>query len=336
MGFGEDIIDFSVSTNPLGIHQAVADVIRDAMREVVEYPDADAVRLESELARYAGVSPQSVVAGNGATEIIHNLCRIMPEGPVLVSAPTFGEYASAAHLCGLGVRHVHTIDVAYDAQGFIEAVDGSVCVFVCNPANPAGSLIPKSVVAQIISAASDANATILVDECFMEMSSRNESVMGQVSHHDNMILLRSMTKSFGLAGLRAGYCITHPETADKLRRIRIPWSVNGMAQTAGIVALQHPEHVQAGRDHAQQEISYIQDTIRHAPGIKLYHTDANYMLIRTEAQAHIVQRRLLKHNILVRDCSSFEGLDSHHIRIGVKRRREDTILAKLLKHTCRP
>ena len=336
MGFGGDIIDFSVSTNPLGVHRAVADTLRGAIREVVEYPDADAVRLESELARYAGVSPQSVVAGNGATEIIHNLCRIMPEGHVLVSAPTFAEYASAAQICHLGVRHVHTIDVAHDAQRFIEAIGGSVCVFVCNPANPAGSVIPKSVVADIISAASDAGAAVLVDECFMEMSNRNESVLKQVFGHDNVILLRSMTKSFGLAGLRAGYCITHPDTADNLRRIRIPWSVNGMAQTAGIVALQHPEHVQAGKDHAQQEISYIQDAIRHAPGIKLYHTDVNYMLIRTEAQAHIVQRRLLKHNILVRDCSNFEGLDSHHIRIGVRHRREDTILARLLKHTCRP
>lgn len=336
MGFGEDIIDFSVSTNPLGVHQAVADMLGGAIREAVEYPDADAARLESELARYAGVSPQSVVAGNGATEIIHNLCRTMPEGAVLVSAPTFGEYASAAQICRLGVRHIHTMDVTYDAQRFIEAVDGSVCVFVCNPANPAGSLIPSSVVAQIISAASDTGAAVLVDECFMEMSSRNESVLGQVPLHDNVVLLRSMTKSFGLAGLRAGYCITHPGMADDLRHIRIPWSVNGMAQAAGIVALQHPEHVRAGRDHAQQEVSYIQDVIRHAPGIELYRTDANYMLIRTEAQAHIVQKRLLKHDILVRDCSNFEGLDSHHIRIGVKHRREDTILARLLKHTCRP
>lgn len=336
MGFGGDIMDFSVSTNPLGVHRAVADTLRGAMREIVEYPDADAVRLESELARYAGVSPQSVVAGNGATEIIHNLCRIMPDGTVLVSAPTFAEYASAAQICHLGVRHMHTIDVAHDAQRFIEAIDGSVCVFVCNPANPAGSVIPKSVVADIISAASDTGAAALVDECFMEMSSRNESVLEQVHRRDNVILLRSMTKSFGLAGLRAGYCITHPDTADNLRRIRIPWSVNGMAQAAGIVALRYPEHVQAGKDHAQQEISYIQDEIRHAPGIKLYHTDANYMLIRTEAQARTVQRRLLKHNILVRDCSNFEGLDSHHIRIGVRHRREDTILARLLKHTCLP
>lgn len=334
MGFDHNIMDFSVSTNPLGVHQAVADMLKGSIREVIEYPDADAIRLERDLAAYSGVKHQSVVAGNGATEIIHNLCRIIPDGPVLIPAPTFGEYAAAASLCGHDINHMHMIDMGIDSQRFIEGIDGVRCVFVCNPANPAGSAIPKSVVSEMISAASDAGAIILIDECFMEMSSRNESVMEQAIHHDNVILLRSMTKSFGLAGLRAGYCITHPETAAKLRRLRIPWSVNGVAQAAGVVALQHPEHVKAGREYAQQEIAYMQNRIRHIPGIKIYHTDVNYLLIRTAADAHTVQRRLLKHNILVRDCSNFVGLDSHHIRIGVKRRREDTILADLLNHTC--
>ena len=334
MGFGDDIIDFSTSVNPLGAHQAVVDMLKDAAREVSEYPDAEAKHLEERLATYAGATPDMIVAGNGATQIIYDVCRIAPAGDILVPAPTFGEYAQAASMMGRDVRHLHTIDMAAETQQFIEAIDDTGCVFVCNPPNPTGSTISRSVITEIVSAAVDMGVFTVIDECFMEMSVRNESVMDWAPYHHNVIVLRSMTKSFGLAGLRVGYCVADTDVADSLRNIRVPWSVNGLAQVAGVVALQHPEHVQEGRDYAQQEISYMQDTIRQVPGIKLYHTDTNYMLIQTAAPARIVQDRLLKHNILVRDCSSFDGLDSNHIRIGVRRRHENATLAGLLKRTC--
>ena len=256
--------------------------------------------------------------------------------PVLVPAPTFGEYAAAARLCGSSVEHFPTMDMSDDAPRFAEVIPKGGCVFVCNPANPTGRLTPAGTILEIVKAAADASSVVVVDECFIEMTpGRDESVARQAALHGNLIVLRSMTKSFGLAGLRVGYAMADPGTSGRLRDLRATWSVNALAQVAGTEALRHAGHITKALSLISEEVPYLTDIMDGAAGIRPYETDTNYILARTDAESSTVQGRLLKHNMLVRDCSSFEGLDNHHIRVSVRTRRENTILAGRLPKSCR-
>ncbi len=310
-------MDFSTSTNPLGPHRAVIECIQD--RNIISrYPDAAAIRLEEALAEYTNTPQNMVVAGNGATEIIHIICRIMAGRHVSIVTPAFSEYMTAATLNDSTTTITGTDQPTIPEKGLL---------FVGNPSNPHGTLLSSHTILEMVRACHDAGTTIVVDECFIEMTpNRNESILPYIKEHDNVIILRSMTKSFGLAGLRLGYAIS--TQADTIRRFRIPWSINGMAQIAGIEALQHTDHIQESLRIIQEETHFLHDTIPNS-----CHTDANYMTIRVP-DAHITQEQLLKHDILVRDCSSF-GLPTH-IRIGIKTRRENTILARAMNKICPP
>ena len=326
LGLDPHTLDFSTSINPLGMPEAVARMLSGAANLAVDYPDEHARMLECAAAAYAGISADMVVAGNGATELIHNICRDMPGRRVLVPAPGFGEYAAAARLCGSPVS---------EYEGGVPAhMPRNGCVFVCNPSNPTGMLTGRDTILEAASEAARTDSMLVVDECFIEMTpGRDESVVPYAGQHENMVVLRSLTKSFGLAGLRVGYGIADPDISARLRNIRMPWSVNALAQAAGIESLSHPEHLEAARHIIHQETDRLYTAMLDMDGLKPQHTDTNYMVAGTADPAPVVVERLLEQNILVRDCSSF-GMD-HHIRISAKTPDKNKILLDALRNVCR-
>lgn len=327
MGLGDGILDFSTSVNPLGMHPAALEAIHTTAEQAGDYPDAHARALEESAASYANVTAETVVAGNGATEIIHNICRHVAGRDVLVPSPGFAEYAAAAKLCGSPV-------LLYPASpNGIPDIPQNCCVFVCNPSNPAGQLLDRHLILDAAAVAADANSLLIVDECFIEMTpDRNESVVPHIGMHPNMVVIRSLTKSFGLAGLRAGYCISGPELASRLRHIRMPWSVNVLAQVAGMQALAHPGYLKDTQDAIRYGVDMLQRSMFDIDGIEPHHTHANYFVARTTKPATDVTELLLKMNILVRNCTSF-GMD-HHIRIATKSPTKNKILLEGLRKSC--
>ena len=326
LGLDPSILDFSTSINPLGMPKAVARMLSGAANHAVDYPDEHARALECAAASYAGIPADMVVAGNGATELIHNICRYMEGRRVLVPSPGFGEYAAAAKLCGSQVSFY---------EGEVPThMPRNGCVFVCNPSNPVGTLTGRRAILEAASEAARAGAMLVVDECFIEMTpGRDESVAPYAEQYENMVILRSLTKAFGLAGLRVGYGMADPDVSARLRRIRIPWSVNALAQAAGIESLSHPEHLEAARDVIRQETDRLYHAMLDTDGIRPHRTDTNYMVVSTADPAPVIVGRLLKQNILVRDCSSF-GMD-HHIRISAKTAGKNKILLDALRNVCR-
>ena len=326
MGLDPHTLDFSTSINPLGMPEAVARMLSGAANLAVDYPDEHAHTLECAASSYAGIPADMVVAGNGATELIHNICRYTAGRRVLVPSPGFGEYAAAAKLCGSPVS-------PYEG-GVPNDMPRNGCVFVCNPSNPAGILTGRDAILEAASEAARTDSILVVDECFIEMTpGRDESVAPYAGQHKNMVVLRSLTKSFGLAGLRVGYGMADPDISAGLRRIRTPWSVNALAQAAGIESLSHPEHLEAARDIIRQETDRLYGAMLDMDGIKPHRTDTNYMVVGTADPAPVVVERLLKQNILVRDCSSF-GM-GHHIRVSAKTPDKNKILLDALRDVCR-
>ncbi len=325
------ILDFSSNVNPLGFPGVVKKSLN--LAKVSTYPDHDSIKLKQKLAKYLKISTDYITIGNGATEIIYDFCRAtITKSKVLIATPTFSEYESASYLCGAKPQFFISMDLQVDLEKFMQKIPRNGLVFLCNPNNPTGKLVHKHIILQIIKSAKAKSSIVFVDECFMELAMpQNQSVIHLVPKHENLFVLRSLTKSFGLAGLRIGYGVGSKALVSVLDRIKIPWSVNGLAQEAGIAALDDVQFLAKTQRLIKKESKFLIGSISRMDGFSCYDTDTNFILIKTRQSAKTLQKKLLHQNVLIRDCSNFRGLDNHHIRIAVRTHKENQKLVSALE-----
>lgn len=171
------------------------------------YPDLDSTSLRSDLKKYVGFPESNLIVGNGAIEIIYNFCNaFLAKKKILIPAPTFSEYESASKLVDCKIEFFKTMNLSENLDLFISKIPTNGCVFICNPNNPTGNILSKKQLKQIILTAKKKSCFVFVDECFIELVPKsNESVLPLIKKFDNLFVLRSLTKSFGLAGIRIGY-----------------------------------------------------------------------------------------------------------------------------------
>ena len=326
-------IDFSSNITPLGTPKSVRRAIRQSIGSIAEYPDADSPALLSDLGEYAGLPADNLVAGNGAVEIIYNFCHafLSPKTRVLMPVPTFSEYEAASRLYNARISYFDTMNLSDSIDEFLAKIPDRGCVFLCNPNNPTGSLLSKNDVLSVARRACQASSLVLLDECFIEMAESGESVIGCVREHENLVVLRSLTKAFGMPGIRIGYAAAPVRVAEILRRVRVPWGVNSLAQAAARAAIADTSHLAKSRKIIQRESAYLRRNISRLEGFECLESSANFILIRTTRDSGTLQKALLARGILVRDCSSFRGLDSHYIRIAVRSRLDNRRLVLALE-----
>jgi threonine-phosphate decarboxylase len=340
-GFSPDkVIDFSASINPKGMPRRAAAAIRDHIRLVPHYPEPYSESLTSVIEKHYRIKSGSVICGNGSTELIYLITRVLKPRRVLVTAPTFSEYEKACAISGNAdvARHVlrPEDDFSVDPDRFIDAMEGvrsgkkrSCCdlVFLCNPNNPTGRLMKKRDILKIADAAFTLRCYLVVDEAFIDFCS-GESVIASVARNPYLIVLRSMTKFYALAGLRLGFGVFHPRLAGKLKQHKEPWSVNNLALAAGSVVFPDRAYQDASLAMCKREKRFLEKKFNDL-GIKYFASDANYYLLHFGNAGTIVSE-LEKKGILVRDCSNFKGLGKGYVRIAVRSRRENSRLMKEL------
>ena len=331
---GSGIVDFSSNVNPLGCPKSVRYLGKNWMAKIPVYPDHESSKLRKQLAKHLGVLPEKLVVGNGATEIIYNFCRatLGKNTHVLIPVPTFGEYEAASRLCGARLHFFKTLSLEKDLATFVKKIPKNGAVFVCNPNNPTGSMTSKNSMLQIIKKAKKKNTLVFVDECFMDLiQSQNQSVIGKIRSHENLFVLGSLTKSFGLAGLRVGYGVGSKKLVSVLNKIKIPWNISGLAQEAACLALSDKNFLGKTRNLIKTESKFLRDSISRLDGFSCLDASTNFILIKTRTDSRLLQKKLIKKNILVRDCSTFRGLDKNHIRIAVRTHKENLKLVKALE-----
>lgn len=320
-----DVLDFSSNTSPAGMPQSVKSVMRKRLSEMEHYPDTDSTNLISSLKKYTGLSDSNIVVGNGAIEILYNFCNsFLSKKRVLIPIPTFSEYESASKLADCKFTFFKTMNLSENIKSFVSKIPTNGCVFVCNPNNPTGSLLSKKQLTKIISTAKNKSSFVFVDECFIELvPESSQSIINLVKKYDNLFVLRSLTKSFGLAGIRIGYGAGSKKIIEILKKIKIPWSVNALAQEAGIIAIKNKSHITKSKLLIQKESNFLKKKIAEIPGFECHDSSTNFILIKTKQDSTKIQKKLLKHKILIRDCKNFRGLNNHYIRIAVKSHRDN-------------
>ena len=336
----DEILDFSANVNPLGPSPLALESIKNNLDCIPYYPDSDCNLLREAIAKYlGGVSGENVILGNGSTEVIHLFAEVFIERGdlALIPVPTFGEYEKAVRKMGGKPRYIRlSRDFHIDLGSFLREMKGAKIIFLCNPNNPTSTLILHDSLLKIIEKAYEEDALVFLDESFIEFVDEEErfSMVSEVENYPNLFVLRSFTKVFGLAGLRVGYGVAHSEVASLLLRAKVPWNVNCLAQAAAIAALNDDEYLRRTWRLIKDERAFLLRELRRIRGFKVFPAHANFILINIRDSgftAAELKERLLKYGILIRDCSSFRGLDEYYIRVAVRTRWENEKFIKSLK-----
>ena len=328
------VIDFSSNVNPLGCHPGVKRYLKKQLDLISEYPDPSSSDLRANLAWFTGVRKKQIVVGNGATEIIYNFCKtfLNKKTPVLIPIPTFSEYEVSAKLCECKISFFKTMDLSKNLQKFIMKIPTNGCIFICNPNNPTGVLIKKKEMLKIISAAKKKSSLVFIDETFIELvPESNESLIKYIKNYENLFILRSLTKSFGLAGIRIGYGVSNSQIIDLLQKIKIPWNVSYMAQRAASAAICYHPFLEKTCKLIKKEKDFISSNLAKSKKFTCCDSSTNFILVKTKIKSRLLQKKLQRKKILIRDCSTFRGLNQNYIRIAVKTRKDNIKLLKALE-----
>jgi len=332
----DKIIDFSASINPLGMAPGVHEALTASFERLLHYPDKGAPELRERLAAYHGVSASEVAVANGSTELIHLLPRVVEGKRGLIVAPAFAEYAFALERSGWQIDYF----TLKSEEGFAlslpalqeKLADGYDMLFICNPANPTGALIPQEDARGIIELCRKSGTFLVLDEAFIDFC-EEESAKHLVRQCQRVVLLRSLTKFFAIPGLRLGYAIAAPETIDAIASLQDPWSVNTAAQVAGIASLGAAHYCEWTRNYIDQERGHLAAGLAAFPGVKVFPGRANYLLVEICDGMSAAQLRglLVQKGVLIRDCGNFQGLDGRFFRVAVRLRAENELLLERLR-----
>lgn len=323
-----EMLDFSASVNPFGPSPRV----REAMARVdlSRYPDPQSLALTEALAARHGVSPDRVLVGNGASELIHLIVRAFVRGgqrPVAL-APTFSEFERACAIVHASVFPWH----ANPERGFRWTLRNKAdvlrrvtppLVYLCNPNNPTGVYLSEVEVSGIAEGLT--GGPLLLDEAYVDFVEDAWDVI-PLTTHGRVLALRSMTKQYGLAGVRLGYLVAHPDAIEAVRRLQPAWSVSALAHAAGLAALADDAYLAETMAAVRAAKQRLLDALRGL-GLEVQAGAANFVMIKV-GDASSLRIELLSRGIAVRDCTSF-GLPQY-IRVGVRTVAENARLVEAL------
>jgi threonine-phosphate decarboxylase len=336
------VLDFSTITNPLRVSKKIKAEIRKNLKYLHNYPDPDAKRLRKRLAQYHGIDIETILCGNGSTELVYLIARTLKPQRVLVPAPTFSEYERAVTIGGSEERKAQIERIILKGErGFkidpdkliavLQKGAGSTpsfdMVFLCNPNNPTGMLLKKDAVLKIADAAKEMKCYLIVDEACIDFCA-DESVIKDVERNPYLIVVRSLSSFYALGGLRIGYGVFSQHIIPRLKEQREPWTVNSLSQRAAVVALKDKVFRKESLKIIMEEKKFLEKSFQKI-GIEFVKSDAHFYLVKM-GNAHEICRQLRTKGILVRNCDNVQGLDSTYIRIAVKSHKENAILIKEL------
>lgn len=331
----QDILDFSANLNPFGppldVVQAIGNLAPNLGQVLSHYPDSKSHQLRRALAQKLRLDPGEIIVGSGSTELIRltALAYFGPEDKVLIFEPTYGEYELACLISGASVIKQRlcpdngfqpdigeTIDLIrqYQPKG----------IFICNPNNPTGRYLPRDKFEMLLAASQD--CLIVLDEAYINFVDNPWSSLEMVTD-SNILILRSMTKDYALAGLRLGYGIARAEIVATLQRLCPPWNVNCLAQLAGLIAIANDDQLERCRSDLKKAKDYLLTELTGL-GLPPFPSEANFFLVEV-GDATWFRGELLRRKILVRDCSSF-GLP-RFIRIAPRTLTECQALISAIK-----
>jgi threonine-phosphate decarboxylase len=328
----ENLIDFSANINPLGLPRGVKIAIADNLDQAVHYPDIHCQLLREKLARKYHLDKKHLLFGNGAADIIFAATIALKPRKSLLLSPTFAEYEQALRAIGSQIVYwdlKETEDFCL-TKDFLNAITPDIdMVFLCNPNNPTGEVIPRKFLLQIIQKCKDNNCIIVVDECFNSFLEAGEdySVRHATTKFDNLLVVDAFTKIYAMPGIRLGFGVINNKKVHQLIESSTqPWNVSVLAQIAGIAALDEKEYLIRTKELIIFEREYLITELTKLE-FKVYGSKANYIFFKGPSG---LCETCLQHNLLLRNCNNYRGLGEGFYRIAVRTHEENEKLITAL------
>ena len=316
-----NVIKMASNENPLGPAPASLAIMQEMITKVAAYPDGNCYYLKNALAEFLGVTPANLIVGNGSDEIIKLIAEaFLEEGEeAIVADPTFSEYDFAVKIMGGRTVPVPTKNLTHDLDAMAAAVtDKTKLIFICNPNNPTGTKVDKDEVDAFLSRLPQGIITIF-DEAYYEYvtDANYPQTLDYVHAGRDVIVLRTFSKIYGLAGLRIGYGVANPELLGLLNRVREPFNVNMMAQAAALAALTDTDHVVRSRDLNDEGKAFLYEEFNRL-GLFFAPTHANFIWVQIKADCQKVFAKMLRRGVIVRTGDIFGAPDVIRVTIGTQ------------------
>lgn len=333
-----NIIKLASNENPLGPSPLALTAARAALEDVWLYPDGNGFVLKDKLAQKLGVAMEQLILGNGSSDVLDFAVRafVTPQDEVMFSEHAFAVYPILTQAAGARAVVVPARDWGHDLTAMRAAITARTrLVFIANPNNPTGTWLPAAELEAFIAGLPE-HVLVLVDEAYFEYASHPAmgatdypAAIAWVDKYPNLIVARTFSKCYGLAGLRVGYGVCHPQVADLMNRVRPPFNVNSLALAAAAAALDDDEHLQQTLElnvagMAQLTEGFASLDLRHIPSV------ANFVSVDTGRPAASLYDALLREGVIVRPVASY-GMPNH-LRVTVGLPEENArFLAALAK-----
>jgi len=322
------VIKLASNENPLGPSAKAIQAIRDCVSQIYFYPDGSGRELKEALAQKLSLDSQNIILGNGSDEIVSMIAQVfLRRGDnAIMATPSFLMYEIDANLSQARIMSVPLKDFKIDLERMIRAVTPKTrVVFIANPNNPTGTIVKGEEVDRFVSRLPE-NVLVVFDEAYYEYVEAEDfpQTLDLARNHPNIIVLRTFSKIYGLAGLRIGYGVAGKEIIDILNRVRSPFNVNFLAQVAAIASLTDQEQVRRSRQLIREEKKFLYSHLRK---LELFFvpTEANFILIEVGKKIKEVEYRLLEKGIIVRGMRAYDLPQFIRVSIGTREQNKEFI-----------
>jgi threonine-phosphate decarboxylase len=337
----EEVLEFSGPINFMGPPPKAVEAVKQNARLIKFYPDPNPVEFKSAIAKYVGhgVKAENILLGNGSIELIYMITEALPMTfKAVIPVPSFSEYEKAALRVGGEVTFVQLpTDFSMDNEKIKAAVtDDTKIVCICNPHSPSGRLYTKDEVMELVDFCQKKSIIFSIDENYIEFANEGDknTVAGMVKDYENLFVIRSVTKFFGMAGLRFGYAIAATNLIDKLETVRQPWSMNGLVNTTTLAAFSDTEFIKSTKETINKNRAQLAEDLASIEDLHVYPSTTNFLLVRIlnrKITSTMLKELLAKERILVRDCCTFMGMDDSYFRVTVRSAKDNQILVEKIK-----
>ena len=336
----DQILDFSANINPLGMSSKGLDAVKNALQDVIHYPDPDMTHLYSITSKLWNMPKENIVFGNGAAELIYAICRLPQIKGVYVPAPGFSEYSHSAKSCGLPVVEYplefdeHIFSFSYDLNTMLQDLQQSKhqLVFIGNPNNPCGTLW-KDRSDELFEVCQKNGHYLVFDESFIDFLGDTYSMRNYVKDYNNVIIVHSLTKFYAVPGLRIGGMMANPMIINFIKSHIPSWTVNHLAQIYSENALQDKDYIEDSRTVLRTEKEWLYKELMQMDYLRGIEPSVNYILCHLHEQYSLEDmiQNLYHQSILIRDCSQYTGLEPNWFRIAVKTREQNQQIIQALQ-----
>lgn len=335
------IVPCASNVNPLGISPVARQTFIDNIDVIKAYPDREYTQLKDALANYTGANKEHLVLGNGTSELIHLLFKVLSPHKTLIIGPTYSEYRRSAQKMGSKVEMyqlTEDTDFELDVDSFLQALQPvHDLLIICNPNNPTGKAIPVDALERILERCQALNIMVAVDETYVEFVEDINmiSCISLTKAYQNLVVLRGISKFFSAPGLRFGYATTSNDAfLNAAGNDKIPWNINAYVAIAGVM-FEDTHYINLTRSLIQTERNLICSALSCRKTIKIFRPDANFILIKLLKEGQTAKEVFdycIQKGFMIRDCSDYEGLGEKYIRFCfMKPEQNDQLVNTLLE-----